>query len=169
MTDLVTIGRRIRDREETIRSLKKQTLNKAAETISEVLLQGADLLKVKRSLEHGQWLLWLASHCPDISARTAQDYMKLASDPRVAADLIQAGSIRQALALLERGEENTDKKGEPRQWPPYLEAIGRLSKLVGYVDRFPIDKWPNEGLDKFRQDLEPIAARLWPEKFGAIP
>lgn len=165
MTDLVTIGRRIRDREETIRALKKQTLNKAAETISEVLLQGADLLKVKRALEHGQWLPWLAAHCPEISARTAQDYMKLAGDPRVAADLIQAGSIRQALALLERGEDDSKSKGEPRQWPPYLEAIGRLSKLVGYVDRFPIDKWPEEGLGKFRQDLEPIAKRLWPEKF----
>lgn len=165
MTDLVTIARRINDREEAIGILKKQTLDKAAEALREVLLQGSDLLKVKATLRHGQWLNWLTSHCPLVSARTAQDYMRLAANPQRAADFIAAGSIRQALALLERAEPGEGEDKNPKRWPPYIESIGRLSKLLGYVERFPIQQWPSEGIEKFRQDLQPLAARLWPDKF----
>jgi Protein of unknown function (DUF3102) len=39
---------------------------------------GALLIEVKRQLPHGQWLPWLAEHCPHISRRTAQIYMQVA-------------------------------------------------------------------------------------------
>ena len=165
MTDLVAIARRINDRESTIGMLKKQTLDKAADALREVLLQGSDLLRVKAQLKHGQWTPWMASHCCGISERTAQDYMRLASNPQRAADFIAAGSIRQALALLERNDCSGDKK-QTKQWPPYLEATGRLSKLIGYVERFPLEQWPSEGLEKFKEDLQPIVSKLWPDKFN---
>lgn len=165
MLDLSTIARAINDREEAIAILKKQSLERAADALSEVILQGADLLRVKSSLRHGQWLPWLSANCSRISARTANDYMRLASNPQRAADLLSSGSIRQALALLEEHTEEEAKKGS--RWPPYIEAMGRLSKLIGYVERFPVEQWPSEGLEKFREDLQPIAAKLWPEKFEA--
>lgn len=164
-TDLVTIARRINDRETTIEMLKKQTLDKAGDALREVLLQGGDLLRVKSQLKHGQWAPWLAKNCGSISERTAQDYMRLAANPQRAADFIAAGSIRQALALLERNDADGDKK-QTKQWPPYLEATGRLSKLIGYMQRFPLEQWPSEGLEKFKEDLQPIATKLWPEKFN---
>lgn len=163
MNDLVTIARRINDREKTIGMLKRQLLDKGSEALREVLLQGDDLLKVKASIKHGQWLYWLGANTT-ISERTAQDYMRLASHPQRAADFIAAGSIRQALALLEDRDEPIAKK-QAKQWPPYLEASGRLSKLIGYVERFPLEQWPDEGLEKFKEDLQPIAAKLWPDKF----
>lgn len=162
--ELRTLARRINAREEAIEGLKKRALDSAADTIKEALLQGQDLVKLKHTLPHGQWLTWLSLHCPKIGERTAQVYMRLASNPQRAADFISAGSIRQALALLEEPAGKTET--QTKQWPPYLEAIGRLSKLVGYVERFPVDQWPEEGLEKFRGDLEPIAKRLWPEKFA---
>lgn len=162
MNDLSSMARRINAREETIGQLKRRALNSAAETIGEVLLQGQDLLAVKRSMPHGQWLSWLSVHCPIIKERMAQRYMQLAANPSRVSDLMETGSLRQALLLL---EENPEKKGQTKQWPPYLEAIGRLSKLAGYMKRFPVEQWPDEGLEKFREDLEPIAARLWPDKF----
>jgi hypothetical protein len=162
-TELVTIGRRINDRENAIEILKKQTFDKAADALTEIILQGNDLLGAKSRLNHGQWMTWLDTHCPNISERKAQRYMRVASNPTRVSDLLLNGSMRQALCL-EDGQ-NTEPAKEVKQWPPYLEAIGRLSKLSGYVRRFPIDQWPNEGLEKFRDDLEPIATRLWPDKF----
>lgn len=164
MTDLVTIARRINDREETIGMLKKLTLDKAGDALREVFLQGGDLIKAKATLNHGEWLPWLAKNCPAISERTARRYMLLASNRTRVADFLAAGSIRQSLALLDEDPEGGDKK-DPKQWPPYMESIGRLSKLLGYVERFPVHQWPNEGLEKFREDLQPLAATLWPEKF----
>lgn len=39
---------------------------------------GELLLQAKTQCSHGEWLPWLKAHCPDISQRTAQGYMRLA-------------------------------------------------------------------------------------------
>jgi hypothetical protein len=39
---------------------------------------GELLTQAKAAVPHGQWLPWLAEHCPDIGARQAQKYMRLA-------------------------------------------------------------------------------------------
>ena len=65
---------------------------------------GKLLIRAKNSLPHGQWLPWLEEHCPDISERLAQRYMRVARDmPRIdttnptrVSDL----SLHQALELL---------------------------------------------------------------------
>lgn len=155
--DLTEITRRIKQREEAIALLKERTLTSANEAMAEYLLQGQDLARVKTSLPHGQWSHWLEQS--GINERSARDYMRLAAHP----ELIKAGSIRKAIALL---DDTQDKEhGEPRRWPPFIEALGRLSKLAGYIERFPIDRWPAESAEKFRSELLPIAQRLWPDKF----
>lgn len=44
-------------------------------------ITAGDLLNlVKSGMEHGDWLQWLQTKCPDIKERTAQRYMKLAAN-----------------------------------------------------------------------------------------
>ena len=163
MNDLVPYARRINDREKVIEELRAQTVGKANETLCEVLLQGQDLLKVKASLPHGSWLTWLRAHCPKLSERRAQRYMALAAKAPGTAALSEADSLRHALALCDM--EGEREQAEPRQWPAYLEAIGRLTKLAGYVKKHPIEQWPQEGVERCREELLPLASALWPDRF----
>ncbi len=161
--ELITLARRINQREEAIELLKKKAIEGASEAVTEALLQGQDLIAAKARCAHGTWEAWIKVNCPKLSYRTAARYMALAAKlPRVA-ELQAAGTLRAALALCELEGEQT--KAESKQWPPYLEAIGRLSKVIGYVERHPIEQWPSEGRDKLREDLKPIVAALWPDKF----
>jgi hypothetical protein len=163
MNNLVALARRINDREEAIEALRRQSVNKVNETLAEVLLQGQDLIEIKARCAHGNWQSWLRANCPKLSLRSAQRYMALAAKAPGVERLTESDSLRAALALCDL--EGADQKSGPKQWPPYMEAIGRLSKLVGFVTRFPVTQWPDEGLDKFREELQPIAALLWPDRF----
>ena len=64
---------------------------------------GELLAQAKERLPHGSWLAWLHDHCPNISTRTAQGYMRIARDwPRLEANaqrVAQLG-VGQALKLL---------------------------------------------------------------------
>jgi len=83
----------------------------ASMAVERAFLAGDTLLTVKAQVAHGQWLPWLKTHCPAISIRTVQDYMrvarKLPPEKRSAAHL---SSVREALRLV---------AGEPE--PPALE------------------------------------------------
>ena len=46
--------------------------------LEHALKAGTLLLEAKVGLPHGEWLPWLGQNCPDISERTAQNYMRLA-------------------------------------------------------------------------------------------
>jgi len=165
--ELISLSRRINDREEVIESMCKRTLASVNETLCEVLLQGQDLIEMKARLPHGHWINWLRAHCPKLSIRRAQRYMALASRAPVTAHLTEADSLRAALALCDL--EGHQQHQDPKRWPAYLEAISRLSKLRAYVENNPIIKWPDEGLARFRVEFEPIAQQLWPDKFTAAP
>lgn len=163
------LAREINSREDAISKLKEKFTRAGSEFLSEVLIQGQALLQTKSALPHGLWLEWLKANCPLVSIRSAQVYMRLASNTQRAAYFGQVDSLREALLLCAMNKtENSgaDKKHESKTWPPYLEALGKVSKFVGYVERFPVHDWPDEGKDKLRQDLEPVARELWPERFG---
>ena len=64
---------------------------------------GRTLSQAKEKVGHGKWEKWLNDNCRDISARTAQRYMKLADSPEVRAELgkndtVSLLSLRKALA-----------------------------------------------------------------------
>lgn len=42
-----------------------------------VLRFGWAALRIKESLAHGEWIPWLKKHCPEITERSVQNYMKL--------------------------------------------------------------------------------------------
>jgi hypothetical protein len=110
---------------------------------------GELLIEAKAQAAHGAWLPWLAANVPDIAERTAQAYMRLASqclaDPAIAqrvADL----SLRSALAVvaepnrapahdMERREPNVAPaqclppwSGDDVSWLPTDGQVARWSR-----------------------------------------
>jgi molybdopterin/thiamine biosynthesis adenylyltransferase len=161
---LKNLSRQINKREENIQELRKRTSDNCNATICEVIQQGHDLIQAKASLSHGQFADWLSAHCPSISHRTANLYMRVASNAQRIKNLTEAGSLRAALLLCD--DEPATGNAEPRSLLPYLEAISRASKFLSFVTDHPLSQWPSEGLDKLRQDMQPIAAQLWPDRFA---
>ncbi len=70
---LTDIAGRINTEHEACHASMKKGLDHA-------LKAGELLLEAKRGLPHGEWLPWLGENCPDISERTAQNYMRLARE-----------------------------------------------------------------------------------------
>src|SRR5690554_5121324 len=77
------------------RGIAADATTRAKHAIAKAVECGGLLLRQKESLPHGAWLPWLAEQCPDISARTARRYMRLAERTHVA-NLEDASSLRQA-------------------------------------------------------------------------
>jgi hypothetical protein len=91
---LTELAVRINEAYEALASAQKGTLEYAIKA-------GELLQEAKKKVEHGGWSKWLERNCPNIPARTATDYMKLAEhqsclDPnrQRAADLSMRGALR---------------------------------------------------------------------------
>lgn len=71
--------------------------------LSHAIKAGRLLIEAKTQLhQHGQWLPWLATNCPEISTRSAQAYMRCAAnlDDDSKAQRVAHLSFREALAGL---------------------------------------------------------------------
>jgi hypothetical protein len=165
-TDLTRFARGINQRESILLALEKKTLASCSDWLREALLQGDDLNAARASCKHGDWLDWLKTHCPLVHYRKANRYMHLAANLTRVSNLAGADSLRQALQLCDVPvDSETDDITPTRRWPLPVEALGRLSKFTGLLSRCPISKWPGPQRDKLREDLQPVARELWPEKF----
>jgi hypothetical protein len=74
---------------------------------------GELLMQAKAEVQHGEWLGWLALHCPAISERTAQVYMRIAREwPELEAKAQRVADlpVRHAIALL--AERSDSSEGE---------------------------------------------------------
>jgi hypothetical protein len=167
--ELSKYAREINELEAEIQQRKIKIVGDVREFDCRIIEIGQKLIQAKLRCVPGTWLEWLKGHCT-LSERSAQVYMRLASNPQRAAG---AGSIRQALALLTEGEEAPSEAKPEREIPAYLMALDRVSKLCGYLQRQrPKDApellgWmPEEGRQKLREDLEPVARELWPGRIG---
>jgi hypothetical protein len=81
--------------------------NAMRQGLRHALEAGRLLAQAKDRLPHGEWLPWLAEHCPDVSPRLAQKYMRVARElPRLDADnpantpRVADMSFRQALDTI---------------------------------------------------------------------
>jgi hypothetical protein len=166
--ELSKYAKEINELESEIQIRKTKIIGDVREFDCRVIEIGQKLQQAKLRVGKGDWLDWLKSHVT-VSERTAQIYMRISLNPQRAAG---AGSIRQALTMLADSEEDPKPEKEASTLPPYLEAIGRVTKLVGYItktrpkgsaDMFA--GWPDEGKAAMRRDLEPVAKELWPERF----
>jgi len=164
---LAGLAREMNEREETIALCRLKATESTSSLVCEMALQGQSLLKAKDKLGHGNFMRWLPANCPNISDRTARNYMRLAANWQRDANLRNAASLRQALQLC--AEADSGEPGEklpPKSWPPYLEALSRFGKFAGCIERHPLETWPREGREKLRDTLAPLAVALWPERFA---
>ena len=113
LTELAT---RINEAYEAVASAQKGTLEYAIKT-------GELLQEAKNRLKHGEWSNWLELNCPNMPARTATDYMKLAKhQSRLGPNRQRAAylSIRSALRAI-KPEPKTRQK--PKKSKPDLEGL----------------------------------------------
>jgi hypothetical protein len=113
---LTELAARINEAHEAVASTQKGTLEYAIKTGE--LLQAA-----KNKLKHGKWSKWLELNCPNLPARTATDYMKLAEDQyRLGPNRQRAAelSIRGALRAIRPGPKT---RQPPRKSRPDLERL----------------------------------------------
>ncbi len=165
--ELHAIAKAINDREGTIQECKRRTFSEVNSALTEAILQGQDLIKAKSRIPHGLFMEWLKVNCPNVEYRMASNYMRMASNMQRVAHLGEADSIRTALLLCDEVEGKSEDKAQPKQWLPYLEGLYRIGKLVGFFKDNPPSAWPEEGKEKARTDLLPMASALWPDKFTA--
>lgn len=157
--EVYSLTRRINDREEVIQSLRKSTLEKAAETISEVILQGQDLIHLQSHLRgSGDFFKYVAAQCPRLEIPHAQGYMRAAKNPARFSD------VRQLLLMWpDQAEQPTPKR---ESWDGWYGVIHGFSKWTRSFSKIPIKDWPAEGQDRLKAQLQPVAAQLWPDKFA---
>src|SRR5262249_6779044 len=88
--------------------------------LEHALTAGAALVKAQDALRHGQWLPWLARHCPDISERSARNYMTLARARETVLDANRQSvadlSVRGALGLIKQAN-GSPRSSRPRSRP----------------------------------------------------
>jgi hypothetical protein len=104
-------------------------------TVQRACAFGGKLCQLKERVGHGKWEKWLNDNCRDISARTAQRYMKLADSPEVRAELgkndtVSVLSLRKALALA---------NSEPKVQAPSEEYDRAENKLVEKLEALSPD------------------------------
>jgi hypothetical protein len=121
MTALTSIAVEIRREHEAASTAARSALQHARRA-------GELLTQAKTALRHGAWLPWLTEHCPDISERTAQAYMRVAArwpELEAKAQRVADLPVRQALALLAEPREadsDTAAPTSPDDWKARLDA-----------------------------------------------
>jgi hypothetical protein len=122
---LGVLSREICSDYESLLQLLERTRRNCNEVISETILLGTKLAEAKTLAGHGNWLEWLAKHCPQITARTAQNYIRLSNTKHVS-HLEKGKSLRQAYIAV--GILGTDDESEPVvEALPQCEIQGQLA------------------------------------------
>ncbi len=127
----------------------------AQSTIEHVRRAGELLIEAKDRQGHGNWLGWLAAHCPTISERTAQAYMQVARHwPELEAKAPRAADLplRGALLLLAEPTAASEPAGAEagHQENPWRKWIAMRDLLVQVRDQ----KLYLEACDTFEEFLK---------------
>ena len=85
-----------------ITKLHKEALRLHAGALAKAMEAGERLLEAKAAVPHGTWAQWLKTNCPELSARTAQLYMRLAKNAERLKNRndVAETSVRRAIAYL---------------------------------------------------------------------
>lgn len=132
-----------------IRRNYEQAVAAAQDAVDHALKVGADLLKLKEIVPHGQWGDYIDEHF-DFSHRTAQRWMQMARNPDKTATVAHLG-IKGALAELAE-----PKKSAPEALPPEPKredyGDGHLESARFQLDR--IDYFADCELAHYREVLD---------------
>jgi len=153
----------INKRERNIEDMEKRAFSVMADWLTEVTLQGKELIAIRENVEHGSWRRMFGNTIR-IHYEKAKRYIRVAENIDKIPELKNARSMAQALALIAERSES-ESAGPPQRFPEYIEAITRAAKLVGFIERVPFQQWPSEGLTRLKEQMLPIAQQLWPDKF----
>jgi hypothetical protein len=141
----------------------------AQTAMQSALRAGQYLLQAKEQVPRGKWSQWLAAHCPDVSVRTAQYYMRIASEcekhPQ-RTDTILAGSLREAIAKT--AKPKTQRVSRSQETPDPSSGAGKpLDALMDILRDDPLfsgetkaepaataDGWPTD--DETRRKLRAL-------------
>lgn len=100
----------------------------AGKAIERALEAGDLLIQAKASIAHGEWQSWLRQHCPSISPRTVQNYMRIArelpAEKRTDAHL----TVNGALKMLE--------KPAPKGSEPEFDGLPKLGERAVLYDEW---------------------------------
>jgi hypothetical protein len=168
--DLAKIRQEIIHMELDIQSADGKSRSAFQDSVTRRIEQGQHLLLAKEVCPHGEWELWCEGLKPIMSKTTIERRMNDARNP---SRLTGPRAQNEVLALNCDGENGENGRKEERSLVPYLQALDRVSKLCGFIERQrPKDApemlgWiPEEGKEKLRQDLEPVVKELWPGRIG---
>lgn len=96
----------------------------AAKAVERALVAGDLLIEAKSRVKHGEFIPWCKQHCPAISQRTIQDYMRVARElPIEKRSAAYLPSVREALRVV-AGEEREPPalEHQPEIIPPLWET-----------------------------------------------
>lgn len=106
----------------------------AGKAIERALEAGDLLIQAKTHVQHGEWHSWLRQHCPSISPRTVQNYMRIArelpAEKRIDAHL----TVNGALKMLARPEQ--EKPAAQQEIEPEFDCFPRLGERAVLYDEW---------------------------------
>lgn len=158
------LAKTINDRQEEILAEKDKLGGLANSLACNLRLQGLDLIRAKKSVEHGLWLDWLEISCPNISPRIAQYCMKLANTNSVS-HLNEADTWGELRDVMKAESSSVTKAEKPWPGAPYLRNLQILQRWAMSLKNAPLEDCKESILERYRVLLEPIARLLWPERF----
>lgn len=150
----------MRDRQESIEGARAAVLQHMATLIHLGSLQGRDCLLSKTKLGKSlRWSEWLQAHIPNLSALDAAKYQRITEE--------QLEDPRQCFfAFFDTTPRRVIESDIPRQRPePYERAWGLLRKVGKLITDDSLDEWPAEMVNATREEMEPTARALWPDRF----
>lgn len=152
------VGKALRSRD--------RTMGLIGVTLRRMAAAGAELLRAKSELEHGQFKEWLAS-CGivgegdwQVTYETAWKWMRLAKFAALQpADLDRAQTVTQAYRLagiLPENETQSSGSGTAGAGSILTQLAKAERSILTQIAARPIEQWPNEDRVLLRQRLQPL-------------
>lgn len=139
---------------------KVEAINNGRAAVAAAVNCGKLLLRVKKLVGHGKWLRWLADNCPEISDSTAQNWMRVASNPQVLGNLEGFNSLKQLYQAV--GIMPLPQKANTLSLPVvdiYSTVASNVAKKIqsgcSLLNDVPINEWPQEQRDALKEKLKP--------------
>jgi len=157
INELAPLAKRMREREENIQRQRNKAVAEIGETVALIQEQGRDIVAAKAKLGKAvRWSEWLVNHVPTLPEALASRYERVATE--------QLTDPRQCVfaVLLPENREPKPERIEPAAWET---AWGYVHKLARVIRDEPFEKWPDAQVRATRAEIEPLAKKLWPERF----
>lgn len=143
--ELKTLKKAINDGHDAVEMIVERTKDEANSAVTEAILVGERLHRVKKIVPYGSFLRWLKDNCKKISVRTAQRYMTLAT--RKASLLKTDLGLRQAYALIgiirdDQIDRDAETSTNHRDVPSSTQSIKPQKHKPARVSPAPLNTKP---------------------------